>query len=444
MRIRITLCCMLLSVLTLAAICYAFQNRLDETTVKAQEPVVSAALRIVEAEKCYGGQETGCQTTGSWKKPWQDSQFSNGWLITNEHSETWGLPLPATLTLTYTGTGVGIVYRQDTWYGTLGVKLDDQPQYHISQRGAVKNQAEACFEVETGPIHTLTLSAGQPTGLITGVITVDAMKIFDQDEPCGAQESLCDRGIIVPAYFSPDLPDGYWGQLVSAAKRIDGELIVIANVYNGPGTQPLITYTEAISAVASNGGKVIGYVHTCWNGRIPPPHELCPKTEDSIKADVITWYTFYPVDGIFFDEVSWHEDDVSFYQRLHEHVQKQRSGAIVVFNSGVEPHQSYSGIGSSILCTFENQFSYFVGWSPPSWITRGRSCALVHNTSGDNLPIALEHLSRENIGWSYFTSDTTTLDNNPWDTLPPYFPGLVDEVDVPCTAYLPVVLKGYP
>jgi hypothetical protein len=434
---------MLLSVLTLAAICYAFQNRLDETTVKAQEPVVSAALRIVEAEKCYGGQETGCQTTGSWKKPWQDSQFSNGWLITNEHSETWGLPLPATLTLTYTGTGVGIVYRQDTWYGTLGVKLDDQPQYHISQRGAVKNQAEACFEVETGPIHTLTLSAGQPTGLITGVITVDAMKIFDQDEPCGAQESLCDRGIIVPAYFSPDLPDGYWGQLVSAAKRIDGELIVIANVYNGPGTQPLITYTEAISAVASNGGKVIGYVHTCYL-ITDAIHALCPKPLQSITDDIDSWYNFYKeagLGGIFFDEVSISQTKVITYQHLYTYVQNIQPGAIVVFNFGVEPHQSYSGIGSSILCTFENQFSYFVGWSPPSWITRGRSCALVHNTSGDNLPIALEHLSRENIGWFYFTSDTTIPDNNPWDTLPPYFPGLVDRLSC---IYLPVVLKEYP
>ncbi len=431
--------CILFSLITLAIMCWHFQNVPNETVVKADTPVIDCAARIVEAEDCLAGIEPDCSTEGSWKL-WLMSGFSNGGLITNEHPVTLGASLPATLTLSFTGTGASVVYRQDTWYGTLGVKIDDQFEYHIHQEGVPKNQAEACFEVEGEAPHTLVLNGGEATGLITGVITIDAIKVFEENEPCGTEESLCDRGIIVPAYFYPDLPDGYWGQLVEAARKIDGKLIVIANVYNGPGAELDPNYREAINAVVSNGGKVIGYVHTCY-GELNPIHSLCPKTIEEIKSDVDRWYQFYPtIDGIFFDEVSSKQDKVSFYQELYDYVRGKQSNAIVVNNFGVKPHENYLGIGSSILCTFEGPFSYFVGWLPPNWIPKERSCALVYDTPSDDLPAALEYLSKKNIGWFYFTSDTT-IDDNPWDTLPPYFPDLVDRV---LCIYLPIVLKEYP
>lgn len=449
MRILRLVYCVLIPLIALIVVCHSLQNSVSESVVKAEEPITIAAVITVEAESCFWGQEEDCQTEGAWKT-WQDSvEFSNEWLVTNEHETEPGKPVPVTLTLSFSGTGFSIVYRQDTWYGTLGVEVDDRSEYCVNQQGSIENQAEACFEVESGP-HTLSVSGGEPTGIITGVISLDAIKIFDEDEPCGAEESLCDRGIIVPAYFYPDLPDGYWGQLVEAAKRIDGRLIVIANVDNGPGTITDTNYTEAITAVVSNGGNVIGYVHTCYL-EPDPIDSVCPRSMDSIKADIDNWYAFYEgagLGGIFFDQVSIEPGKVLTYQNLYTYVRDIQPGAIVVNNFGTKPPEDYFGIGSSILCTFENDFSYFavgwlppkcVGWSPPGWITRDRSCVLVYNTSSDDLPTGLEHLSKEEIGWFYFTSDTIAGDDNPWDTLPSYFPGLVDRVS--CVCYLPIILK---
>jgi hypothetical protein len=203
--------------------------------------------------------------------------------------------------------------------------------------------------------------------------------------------------------------------------------------------------------VVSNGGNVIGYVHTCY---LDPDSNApgCPRSVYSITADIDSWYAFYQDDGlggIFFDQVSIEQDKVLTYQNLYTYVQDIQPGAIVVNNFGSKPHEDYFGIGSSILCTFENEFSYFavgwlppkcVGWSPPGWITRERSCVLVYNTSSHDLPAGLKHVSKEEIGWFYFTSDTIVGDNNPWDTLPPYFPGPV--IRVSCVYYLPIILKG--
>jgi hypothetical protein len=79
----------------------------------------------------------------------------------------------------------------------------------------------------------LSASGEEPTGIISGVITLDAIKIFDGDEPCGAQEGLCDRGIIVPAYFKPDLPEDYWGQLIEAARELMENLSLLPMFITG-------------------------------------------------------------------------------------------------------------------------------------------------------------------------------------------------------------------
>lgn len=403
--------------------------------------------KIVEAENC--DQEPDCTKEGAWK-PWQHPVFSNGWLLTNEHETKLGTPVPVTFTLSFTGTAFSIVYRQDTWYGMLGVGIDGQDEYYVNQQGAVENQAEACFEVDKGR-HSITLTGGLPTSVVTGVITLDAIKIFDGEECCGEEETLCGRGMIVPAYFDPCSSDGseYWSQLAEAAKKVDGKLIAIVNVDNGPGTEPEPCYSEAISSVVSNGGKVIGYIHTCYGNQTETvdDHPLCPKTEISITTDIDMWYDFYREDGlsgIFFDEVSSYTETetvtglVPYYQRLYDYVQDKQPGAIVVNHFGAEPYEDYSSIGSSVLCTFEGPFSRFVGWSPPSWITRERSCALVYDTPEDDLATALKYLAKKNVGWFYFTSDINGI-LNPWDTLPPYFPDLVDSIL--CKIYLPIVRK---
>jgi hypothetical protein len=139
-------------------------------------PAMATDMLVVtiEAENC--GEEEGCRLEGFWK-PWATSGASNGMLINNEASAGQGADLK--LLLTFQGTGVVIVYRQDTWYGTLRVEIDDQVG-SINQLGVVKDQAEVCFKVGDSGNHTLTLSGSKGEG----VITVDAIRVLCGDAPC--------------------------------------------------------------------------------------------------------------------------------------------------------------------------------------------------------------------------------------------------------------------
>jgi hypothetical protein len=422
-----------------------------EVVADAANQSVTAAPRVVEAERCIWGLEENCTTAGEWQL-WETPGASNGWLIHNELAPWSGIGVPATLTLKFRGTGVGVDYLQD-WYRILGVRIDDHLEHCIDQGGPSQHQTEVCFDLDGRGSHTLIVSAGEPTGTITGVVTLDAMRVYTTAEPCGPRHSLCDTGIIVPAYFDPRSTEGsdYWDRLAAAASILGERLIVIANILNGSGTEPIEEYVDAIGGVVGRGGQVIGYVYTCYGNQCDedPEREWCPRPIDVVLEDISRWYAFYPMDGIFFDEVSTSTAKANYYQALHDYVQgKQGKGtATIVFNHGMAPQQDYSSIGSSILCTFEDPLRNFagwvppaccVGWSAPAWISRARSCALVYETPESTLPEGLAHLSNTETGWFYFTDDTL-LDLNPWDTLPPYFEILVMQMS--CKVYLPLVLK---
>jgi hypothetical protein len=166
-----------------------------------------------------------------------------------------------------------------------------------------------------------------------------------------------------------------------------------------------------------------------------PDHPLCPKTQASIEQDVDAWFSFYPlISGIFYDEVSTDQSKVAYYQNLYDYVQMKQAGAIVVNNFGVEPHPDYLTIGQSILCTFEGPFARFVGWQPPAWLPKDRSCALVYEV--DDLTIAFKYLIKKPVGWFYFISDTLP---NPWDILPSYFSDMVSMV---CISLASAIIDG--
>lgn len=232
------------------------------------------------------------------------------------------------------------------------------------------------------------------------------------------------RGLLIPAYFYPDFPDGHWSRLVQAAQTLGDKLIVIVNPANGPGTQYDAKYRQAIAAVRRYDGRVIGYVHTCHGLRGSPESEspLCPTTLTQIQADIAAWYTLYPdISGIFFDEVSSAAGDVATYRALYHDVQRRHGGtAVVVFNFGVVPHRAYGDIGTALLCLFEETGASFPSWGTPSWISSDRALALIYQVAQAQ-PV-LEAVMAKPIEWFYVTSDSLP---NPWDTLPSYFEDLV-------------------
>jgi uncharacterized repeat protein (TIGR01451 family) len=132
---------------------------------------------LIEAEDCLENKAECCRTEGFWRK-WCAAGFSGGCLIHNEISP--GQPADSSkLTLDFEGTRACVVYRQDIWYGLLRVEIDDQV-YHIDQKGPPENQVEVCYDVAGGGCHSLVLVGSKETG----VVTVDAIKVFSVLRTC--------------------------------------------------------------------------------------------------------------------------------------------------------------------------------------------------------------------------------------------------------------------
>ncbi len=220
--------------------------------------------------------------------------------------------------------------------------------------------------------------------------------------------------VMVPAYFYP-VPGSPWERLNQAAAAHPGRVFAIGNPGSGPGLVLDPLYVSTFTSFRQSGGKLLGYVYTSYGAR--------PLSE--VKADIDQWFAWYPLDGIFLDEMDntpgAHE---SYYQALHAHVQALASGALVVGNPGVNTVPSYLHWNSqpvvSSACIYE------AGDASQTWIAapwalsypRKYFYALPYNTAASGWKGAVDHAFANHCGWVYVTDDVLP---NPWDTLPAYF-----------------------
>lgn len=218
-------------------------------------------------------------------------------------------------------------------------------------------------------------------------------------------------GIVVPAYFYPawwDAGANRWDDLVLAAGRVD--VIAIMNPASGPGASRNDDYVTAVTRMHEAGGRVIGYVPTTYGNR---PLADC-------KADIDSYYGWYDVDGIFFDEMSTDAGKISYYKDLHDFLAGKDPGAFITGNAGVNTNAGYMDAADQLVI-FEQSTGYDA-WEPSSWVRAfpdDRFCALVYGVSGRTTMEDYVNLARSrNIGYVFITDDVLP---NPWDTLPAYW-----------------------
>lgn len=240
--------------------------------------------------------------------------------------------------------------------------------------------------------------------------------------PIRAESRTPKLRILVPAYFYP-VAGSPWVRMNAAAAAHPNRIVAIGNPFNGPGAALDSTYLATFQGFRASGGTLIGYVSTSYGSR--------PIAD--VKADVDTWLAWYPIDGIFVDEMDnvagAHE---SYYRALYDHVRAQLAGALVIGNPGtstVPSYLSYQGAPvASGLCIYESSGSALT-WSADPWVfarDRRHFCALPYATPAASWQAAVDHAWQENCGFVYATDDALP---NPWDTLPPYFEALASYVE---------------
>jgi hypothetical protein len=221
-------------------------------------------------------------------------------------------------------------------------------------------------------------------------------------------------GTIVPLYTYPT--HSSWNTLREAKQAHPAvSIIAVANVSSGPGAAKDPAYATGIRMLASAGVTVVGYTHTSYGGR----------TSALVKAEMEAWKTWYPeVQGIFFDQQASQPGHESYYKDLSSHA-ASLGMHLTVGNPGTDVAESYVGTVDTMLIYDDvglPSLASLQGWH------------LAHESARFGIiPYAVPALdlgfvaqARSFVGYIYVTDDTP---ENPWDSLPSYFAGLVAGLD---------------
>lgn len=243
-----------------------------------------------------------------------------------------------------------------------------------------------------------TLNFNQPL-FQTTTSTTSTVDYYDAN-PSGQQQ------LAIPMYIDPNVTPAAWTTVTALAPR--GGLLV-ANVLSGPGPSQNATYLAAINAAKASGQLVLGYVDT--NGGA-----IATAT---VTGQVDSWYTFYGVDGIFFDRAATSPATIPYYQNLYAYVRTKTVNHIVCLNPGTDTDEGYAAI-SDIIMDFENTYAAYTVYSPPAWTRKyspRKFWHCVHTTVAGNMAAGIALGKKNRAYWVNFTDDILA---NPYDTLASY------------------------
>ena len=222
-----------------------------------------------------------------------------------------------------------------------------------------------------------------------------------------AQAAVVGQKMAIPSYFYAT--SAFWTQLQNGAPTVG---LAIINPGSGPGRKFDQNYYNTTQSTKARGVIVLGYVYTNYGSR----------TVSKVKADIDKYYTWYGVEGIFFDEVSNSCAKQAYYLDLYNYVKAKGGIAKVVINPGINTQECYI-TAADIIVNFEDNYTAYVNWSPSGWefnYPADRFWHLVIGTSAADMPNAISLSKNRNAGWVYVTNDNLS---NPWDTVPadPYW-----------------------
>lgn len=216
--------------------------------------------------------------------------------------------------------------------------------------------------------------------------------------------------LAVVSYF---YPGPAWDPIVAAEPGI----ATIINPNSGVGMSLDPNYLAQTQAVQAAGGTVWGYVYTTFAAR----------AIGVVEAEILKYFQWYGVNGIFCDETSTNPADVAYYIALRTYAQGaaatySRTSRFVI-NPGTQTDVAYgAGTAADLICNFEGSASdYFTLYSAPGWVaTKPASLFyhIIHDASALQLaPVVLLAAAR-NAGTVYVTDG---VEPNPYGALPSYW-----------------------
>jgi hypothetical protein len=240
---------------------------------------------------------------------------------------------------------------------------------------------------------------GITPALLAAVLLVGAAVTVARAAPGSPTQSVA-----VPAYFDP--PSSGW----SALEHDDPPVrLIVVNPESGPGSAPRPSYLAAVRAAQAEGVTIVGYVDTGFARR--------PLS--ALEAQIDEYYSWYGVNGIFFDDASTACAQEPYYAALGSYVKAKGASEMTILNPGTWTNSCYAN-AADILLTFEGSYHQYVhSYFAPSWVTGyppSRFWQIVYATPTISEMRRAVGLSRgRGVGFVFVTS---AREPNPYGALP--------------------------
>jgi hypothetical protein len=257
--------------------------------------------------------------------------------------------------------------------------------------------------------------------------------------------------IMVPAYFYPSSVAAQNPWITMQAALAQGvKITAIMNPANGPGTALNSDYRRAVDDFRAAGGRVLGYVFTCYGGSTCVDGNPASRSAADVLGDVQRYADWYGVDGVFLDEMSRLTQDLPYYTSVSTALRQAHPGWQIVGNVGTSAPAEYLAVADTLI-TFEGAGSSYAGSASEPWMSTApasRQAQLFYNFAGaTDMASLLRQAAARHAGYVYLTDDRYTPGNpsepNPWDSLPSYWAAEVAAVSaVPEPAPALLALAG--
>jgi len=215
------------------------------------------------------------------------------------------------------------------------------------------------------------------------------------------------QSMAVPAFFPPGR---LWSQVDSAAPTLR---LVVMNPASGPGPAYDQSYGSAVRTAQKRGITVVGYVDTNYGAR----------GLSAVEADVEKYFSWYHVNGIFFDRASTDcalaVAPTSYYATLNAYVKARGAAARTILNPGKQTNECFLA-DADIVLTFEgSDTQYLNSYSAPAWVAKYSPSHFWHvvyaASDAATMARAVQLSNERGAGYVYVTPDALP---SPYDTLP--------------------------
>ena len=249
--------------------------------------------------------------------------------------------------------------------------------------------------------------------------------------------------IVVPAYFYPSwMPSqNEWLDMTAAASQ-GVQITAIMNPGNGPGTASNSDYVTSVNAFRAAGGKVLGYVYTCYGVNHCTPEVPPTRSTTDVLADAQKYASWYGVDGVFLDEMASQTSTLPFYKTVNDSLRAAHPGWEIVGNPGTLPAAGYTAVANTLM-SFEGSFSDFVNGSFLGGLANAASTgAIVYGVATVAQMQQVMGLARQHGLGAIYVTDGTLESGNPYLHLPSYWTAEVAAAAVPEPAQALTLLAG--